>query len=331
MKAVQVSRPETRPDISELKDMIARWAGPEKIPDRLNVIIDTSDFFRVDYDDVVVFDNHPYFIRNYEREGRFGIDDEPKFWVRRALDLRDGSTKIIKMVFMEKFKASIGELTFDCVRSPKKEASILDMVRGHPNFMQGFWVKDASENVIRIIDFIRGMTFAEYVLNLGKGHEDYFHNHFPIVMDEYIELVKAIKFLHERGQKHGDIRRDHIIREKNTGRNRWIDFDFTYLHRENMFGYDLYGLGNILVYLAGRGDVTVQELKKRRSPVLGRLNSDDMNIVFNNRIVNLKKIYPYVSDALNLILLHFSVGAEIFYENSDDYLLELQEAKDKMH
>jgi serine/threonine protein kinase len=330
MKGVKTVRPDTHPDISELKDMIARWAGIEKTPKRLKVITDTSDFFRVDYDDVVVLENHPYFVRNYEREGRFGIEEEPKFWVRRALDLMDGSTKIIKMVFIEKFKASIGEYTFDCVRSPKKEANILEMVRGHPNFMQGFSVKDASGNIIRIINFIRGKSLAEHVLELGEGHEEYIYNHFPSVLDEFIELVTAIKFLHDRGQKHGDIRRDHIIREKDTGQNKWIDFDFNYLHKENMFGYDLYGLGNVLVYLAGRGDVTVQQLKKCESPVLDRLTSEDMNIVFNNRLVNLKKVYSYIPDALNIILLHFSLGADIYYENTDDFISDMQEVRDKM-
>ena len=49
MKEAQVAKPETHPDISELKEMIARWAGIEKTPDRPKVITDTSDFFRVDY------------------------------------------------------------------------------------------------------------------------------------------------------------------------------------------------------------------------------------------------------------------------------------------
>lgn len=321
---------ETCPNESELADMIARWAGPDRVPKKLRVTNDTTDFFKVDYDDVVILGNRPYLIRNYEREGRFGIDEEPKFWVRRALDLSDGSTKIIKMVFHEKFDARVGDLTFHCVRSPRKEADILDMVRGHPNFVQGFWVADTAGNIVRIIDYIKGKTLADHVLGLGGDHEDYFHNHFPSVLDEYIGMVKAIRFLHERGEKHGDIRRDHIIKEKDTGQCRWIDFDFSYLHKENMFGYDLFGLGNILVYLAGRGDVTVQQLKKSGSPVFHRLTEGDLNIIFNNRVVNLKKVYPYMPDALNLILLHFSTGANIFYETTDDLLADIQEAGDKI-
>jgi hypothetical protein len=310
---------------SELRDMIARWVEPHRVPKRPRIATDTSDFFKVDYDDVVIFDSHPYLVRNCEREGRFGIDDEPKFWVRRAIDLVDGSTKIIKMVFHERFRARAGDITFDCVRSPLKEALILDMVRGHPNFMQGFSVKDSAKNIIRIIDFIKGRTLADHVSDLGKDHEDYFCRFFPSVLDEYIYLARAIQFLHERGQKHGDIRRDHIIKEKDTGVCRWIDFDFNYLHKENMFAYDLFGLGNILIYLSGRGDVTIQRLKEEGSPVSDQLTADDMNIIFNNRVANLKKVYPYIPDALNIALRHFSLGASIFYDRVDQLLADLEE------
>jgi len=327
MKEKQLAGRENLFNEIELREMIARWVEPGRVPKIPRVVTDTSDFFKVDYDDVVIFDNRPYFVRNYEREGRFGIDDEPKFWVRRAIDLADGSTKIIKMVFHEEFKARVGDITFECVRSPLKEAAILDMVRGHPNFMQGFSVKDSAENIIRIINYIRGTTLADHVLTLGKDHEDYFYNYFPAVLDDFIDLARAIKFLHERGQKHGDIRRDHVIKEKDTGVCRWIDFDFNYLHKENMFGYDLFGLGNILIYLTGRGDVTIQRLKEDESRVFHSLTADDMNIIFNNRLANLKKMYPYIPEAMNITLRHFSFGANIFYDHIDQLLSDMKEAE----
>ncbi len=56
-----------------------------------------------------------------------------------------------------------------------------------------------------------------------------------------------------------------------------------------------------------------------------------MNIIFNNRVVNLKKVYPYVPDELNLILLHFSMAADIFYDNTDQLLHDLREARDKLN
>ena len=315
----------------ELKDMIARWVGPEQVPKRLSIITDTSDFYRVDYDDVVILGDRPYLIRNNEREGRFGIDDQQKYWVKRARDLTDGSVKIMKLVFHERFEATVGGIVFDCYRSPRKEARILNLTKDHPRFMQGFSISDTSNNIIRVLDFIKGKTLADTVLLLGKGHEDYFHNHLPYIFDEFVELVQAIQFLHSRKEKHGDIRRDHIIKDTTTGMARWIDFDFNYLHKENMFGYDLFGLGNILVYLVGRGDVTVQKLRQESSSALNRITADDVNIIFNNRVVNLQKVYPYVPEALNVILLHFSVGANTYYDTTEQFLHDLLEAREDLN
>ncbi len=309
-----------------LRDMIALYVDPQRVPSTINIITDTSDLFRVNYDDVLILNDRPYFMRNYEREGRFGIDEQPKYWVRRAIDLVDGSVKIIKMVFPERFEVRVGGITFDCVRSPKKEARILDLTRGHPHFMQGFGTRDSAGNVIRIIDHINGTTIDKRISALNRGHEDYFFNAFPMILSDYIKLVKAIKFLHDHGEKHGDIRRDHIIKDRHEESYRWIDFDYNYRHRENMFGYDLVGLGNVLVYLAGCGDITVQDIKRYDQRAYQRLTSDDMNIIFHNRVVNLQKVYPYIPDRLNLVLLHFSAGAEVFYDDTEQFLNDLHEA-----
>ncbi len=311
----------------ELREMIALRVGPDRVPAKIRIITDTSDFFRVDYGDVVVLDGRPYLIRNHEREGRFGIDEAPKFWVKRAIDLVEGGVKIMKLVFHERFQAKVGGLVFDCVRSPKKEARILDIVRAHPNFMHGFSLKDSAGNIVRIVDYIRGATLADSVIEPGNAHEVYFHTRFPGVFEEYIGLVKAIGFLHEHGEKHGDIRRDHVIRDGADNVCRWIDFDFDYRHGENMFGYDIFGLGNILIYLTGRGDVTAQLLRQNDPDVFSHLDSDDMNIVFNNRVANLRKVFPYIPDSLNFVLLHFSSGAETFYDHTSQMLADLEEVR----
>lgn len=65
---------------TELKEMIAQWVGYDRMPRRVNIITDTSDFFKVDNDDVVILGEEPYLIRNCQQERRFGMDDEPKFW-----------------------------------------------------------------------------------------------------------------------------------------------------------------------------------------------------------------------------------------------------------
>ena len=235
--------------------------------------------------------------------------------------------KIIKLVYYEKFIANVGEIRFECFRSPRKEARILDLVRGHPNFMHGVSTSDEKGNTIRILDYISGKTLHDTIDGIKASHEVYFHEIFPDILDQFIECVEAIRFLHENGEKHGDIRRDHIFIDGETKRYRWIDFDFNYRHRENMFGYDLFGLGNVLLYLAGKGDVLINNLKKENPEIIARLAEADLNIVFYNRVTNLQKIFPYIPDALNQILMHFSKETNWFYENTSQLLEDLHNAR----
>jgi serine/threonine protein kinase len=163
------------------------------------------------------------------------------------------------------------------------------------------------------------------VENINLDHQTYFYERFPGILKNFMECIEAIRFLHQHGEKHGDIRRDHILIDRRSGRYRWIDFDFNYRHRENIYGYDLFGLGNILVFLAGKGDVLIPELEKINHPALQALRQEDANIVFHNRVANLKMIYPYIPETLNRVLMHFSKGTNWFYENTTQLLDDLGE------
>ncbi len=306
--------------------MVRRWLPRDRAPKRI-AVKDTSDFFRVDYDDAVVLNGVPYLVRNNEREGRFGLDDEPKFWVKRSIDLLTGQTKVLKWVFKEYFHARIGTLVFECVRSPQKEARILDLVRGREDFMQGVTVEDSAGQPLRVLDYIRGRTLSRAVAEIDADHEEYFFVHFPVLFEEFLAATGAIRFLHEQGEKHGDIRRDHLIKDERTGRYRWIDYDFNYRHGESRFAYDLFGLGNILVFLTGRGDLTTQRLLQDDPDTLERLTPDDVNIVFHNRVANLRKVYPYIPESLNRVLMHFSAGAQVYYETTTEFIEDLGAAR----
>ena len=60
------------------------------------------------------------------------------------------------------------------------------------------------------------------------------------------------------------------------------------------------GLGNILIFLVGGGDLTIQQLTTEKAPALDDLSAEDMNIIFNNRVANIQKIYPYVTGYIKL-------------------------------
>ena len=315
-------------DLSQknLSRLTERWV-PLNGRKKFKIHRDSTDFFKIEYNDLLILDKKLYLIRHNAKEGRFGIDDEVKYWVKRAIDLEDGSLKVIKLVFYEKFVCKIGNVECECFRSPKKEARILRLVTKHKNFMHGYSVKDIKGNIVRVLDFVYGKTLASFIENINDDHRAYFQNQFPEILDNFIESIEAIKFLHENGEKHGDIRRDHIIVERNSEIYRWIDYDYNYRQRENIYGYDLFGLGNILLFLAGKGDVLLPDLKKNNTAVLAKLYDEDLNIIFSNRVANLKKIYPYIPESLNNIFMHFSKGAKWFYENTNQLIDDLTEVR----
>jgi hypothetical protein len=294
---------------------------------KLNIISDTTEFMSIKADDILELGGALYLVRGEEVEGRFGLDGEPKYWVKRAIDLSDGSSKIIKLVFYEKFLMQLGVEQIPCFRSPAKEARILDKIRGDLCFMQGVNVLDASGNQVRIIERIQGTRYYDYIHGFQMDHETYFREEFPSIFDNVISCVEAINRLHHLEEVHGDIRNDHIFIERGTGKYRWIDFDYTYEWAESPYGVDLFGLGNILLFTTGKGFHNIPDLAAggpEGMKVLSCLEPGDQSLFFKHRIANLQKLFPYFPDSLNFVLLHFSQGAEVFYEHTDELLQDLK-------
>jgi serine/threonine protein kinase len=313
-----------------LHEMAGRWTSSYPKEHQFNVYTDTTDFFKVNYGDIIILGEKPFLVLHNTREGRFGLDDEVKYWVKRAIELETGEMKIVKLVFYETFMSKIGGLEVECYRSPRKEARILKLVDDHDNFMHGYSIIDEKDNLVRVLDIIKGKTLYSFIEDCTGDHEQYFHKQFPMILDRYVECIDAIRFLHENGEKHGDIRRDHIIIDRETGIYRWIDFDYNYRHRENIYGYDLFGLGNLLIYITGKGDVLLPNLKQHDSSALNRLTHDDLNIVFHNRVANLQKVYPYIPESLNNILMYFSNGTPVFYEHTRQLLDDIGEVRSRL-
>ncbi|NEP84810.1 MAG: hypothetical protein F6K39_45925, partial [Okeania sp. SIO3B3] len=117
-----------------------------------------------------------------------------------------------------------------------------------------------------------------------------------------------------------------------TNQLKWIDFDYNYTYqgRENIFGYDIFGLGNVFTFITARGDVLIEDLQKNKPNIYNQININDRNIIFRNRVVNLKKIYPYIPQELNLILLHFGINANMFYLNTGEFLSSLIDVREKL-
>ena len=146
---------------------------------RLLVREDTTDFMAIERDQILLLDQRYYLVGSNERERRFGLEDEPKFWVKRGVDLMTGDALVIKLVFRESFVVRVGDLVVRCARSPEKEGRVLDLVRGDDRFMQGHAVPDARGNLVRIIRLLDGIDLLTHLRTMTVSHETYFHTLFP--------------------------------------------------------------------------------------------------------------------------------------------------------
>jgi len=296
---------------------------------RPRLFTDTSDFVNIDYGDIIYIDKRYFLVVGYTKEGRFGIEEQPKQWVPKVQDLETDERHIVKLVFHEKYSMALGPLEITCYRSPEKEAKVLELTRGHTAFMQGYSTLDDADNLVRILDVVNGSRLDKYIYKLSDDHRNYFENHLGDVLKRYLLSIEAIAFLHENGLKHGDIRRDHIFVDRKDGHFWWIDFDYDFYLPERPFALDLIGLGNVLLFLVGQK--TFRSNSILHSPEFGErvyktLTQEDMALLSRDRIFNLKKIYRYIPTPINDILLHFSAGTTVMYDEVEEFYEDLCKA-----
>ncbi len=297
------------------------------------LIGDTGNFANLDYGDVIHIGDRYFLITGYTKEGRFGIDEQPKQWVPKVYDLESGERKIAKLTFHESYRLTIGKLEVTCYRSPEKEAAVIELVRGNPLFMQGYSAHDEADNLVRILDIIKGKRLDKHLEVLGETHREYFDVHVKGILLKFLESVKAISLLHAHGFKHGDIRRDHIFVDHGDGRFVWIDFDYDFYLPERPFALDLFGLGNVLLFILGRRNFRPADILKdvEMGPdVLKKLDSNDLSLVAADRVFNIRKIFPYVPKGLNDVLLHFSAGTNVMYDSVREFHDDLAACVDRM-
>lgn len=303
---------------AELIEHVRLLTGINQKPSRLNIVSDTSDWMRINPGDVLYLNDRYYAVRGNAKEDRFGIEEQPKYWVFNCVDIQTGKDKIIKTVFHEEFHTHIGIFRIRCYRSPQKESSVLDLVQGKPNFMNGFTVHDDLGNNIRIIDYIKGKTLFNYIPTIDKSHEQYFIEDFPTIIKKLYDLFQSIVFIQKEGFCHGDIRTDHIIIESETNLWKWIDFDLM----QDFSDFDLWSFGNIINYAASKGIKTFDQVLKNNEfsdDIKNTLTKFDGAAFYNYRIINLAKLYKYIPEDLNKLLLHFSRKPIAYFKNIDEF------------
>lgn len=316
--------PVLQPTPTSVRALIEHFKPPVSISTFGTIFTDTTEFMNITYGDVIKVGGRHYLVLGDERERRFGMED-PKFWVKRCVELESGQYRILKLEFQESFDQHIGPLTITCHRSAAKEARILRLVAGDARFMQGQAVRDERGNLVRVLERVAGRRLDLNIEDLHQDHKAYFHELFPNILAHFIEACRAIHFLHSHGENHGDIRRDHLYVDHKTGNYCWIDFDYGYDAAENPFGLDLFGLGNILAFISGQGVHTTQDHPERAD-----ISEADCALFFRHRIVNLRKLFPYVPERLNAVLMHYSAGSEVYYETVPELLADLEPCLDAL-
>jgi len=310
-------------DEAWIRDRIEQVTG-RPAPRRIVLTGDTTQFMSITRDHVLTLGGRHYYIEGEMREGRFGLDDDPKYWVKKALELETGDRKVLKLVFLEEFRIRIGLLTVRCRRDAGKEAGVLDTVRGDERFMQGYTVPDECGNPVRIIEFIPGKSLYRHLRDLTLSHREYFETLFPEYLGKLVTCFQAIADLHAAGGHHGDIRTDHVFVERNTERFRWIDFDLA----QDVSDFDVWSLGNVLLYTVGMGEYTFHDVARAGKGGVS-LTDHDASAFFHHRVINLRKVFPYIPEDLNDVLMHFSYGTVDFYESVAEILADLRPAAER--
>ncbi len=290
-----------------------------------HVIKNFGNFFFIEYGDIIEINGKRYTILGHEYERRFGME-EPKYWVRKAVDQETGEKKIIKFSFSESFETSFHQKKINYRRNNHKEAVILDLCRNHPSFVKGFVHRDQYGNYIQILNFISGPNFLTYIDSIPLDHETYLYTVLPEVLKKLIVAFKAIGFLHQHGLKHGDIRNDHILVAQPDNDYIWIDFDYDYELPANPYALEVFQLGNILINAVGKGFHTIQKISGDTAfygDLKDRIDPADFCLLHRRRFINLKKIYANIPMALNDLLMRFSVDGGPPYEGVTDLVHDM--------
>jgi hypothetical protein len=317
---------ETHYDLEGLARRIEELTGwtPRRA---VEVLTDTTESMDMHRGHVLDLGGRMFAVLGHAYESRFGISDQPKYWVLRTVDLGTGADAVVKTVFHEEFVVRIGPLRIRCYRSPTKESAVLALVRGDMRFMQGETIFDSAGNDVRVLDVIPGPSIFQHIQSWKDPHEAYCFGEMQNLLHRLIESIEAIQILHDHQLCHGDIRNDHLIIDRRSDRLRWIDFDL----KQDFSDFDIWSIGNVLAYIVGKGIQSFHQVLRSDAfsdTVKGSLTGDDASAFYEYRIINLRKLFPYLPRALNDVLMRFSHATTDYYDRMSQVAEDLGSALD---
>ena len=71
--------------------IISQVERPDREPllGRPVIFRDTTNYMYIDRGHLIELEGELFLVRGNEKEGRFGLDEQPKFWVKRAISLTE--------------------------------------------------------------------------------------------------------------------------------------------------------------------------------------------------------------------------------------------------
>ena len=205
----------------------------------------------------------------------------------------------------------------------KMEARRIKKLQERPidHFVNGQTFEDSKGNIVNIFEHIEGETLHEVIQGIKVGHREYFKDHFPDLALKLLDLARALQELHERLKiTHSDIHLKNIIIQDGTRKPFLIDYDFPIMSERYS---DIEELGLSLLDLAlkstcAEGSHTLYDFPKLEFTG-GELWDEEV-------ILNARKIYSYIPEDINNILLRFADDCENRYKTASEFADDLEKA-----
>ena len=86
--------------------------------------------------------------------------------------------------------------------------------------MQGHTVCSEEGGEVRVIDYIKGRTLSDETEEFPGSHETYFRKLLPSLLEILLPCPNALHALQGLGERYGDVRTDHLMLDKETGKSR---------------------------------------------------------------------------------------------------------------
>lgn len=211
------------------------------------------------------------------------------------------------------------------IKSAVKESEILRLVQGNRGFVQGVGrVPTGCDFVLCDMEYMEGPTLPEWIKSMPQDHKTYYRDMFPFLAARFADAARALHELHEAGRisqseygYHGDMGQgDCLIYDQSRSTLRWFDLNLVLLGDRNGVAEDINELGKIFRFIVGKRLHTVGTFAQhpelyphaRVRPAdfsredLVDLGVDDLSLL---PVVNLGKLFPYISDEVNALLMQF--------------------------